>query len=67
MIVLNAQDATILDYYDDGHVQDEGPCSLAVARHLRPGAEVREVAGHERRRRYSAATEDMRDRAGAWK
>ena len=64
VIVLTAQDATILDYYDDGHVQDEGPYSLAVARHLRPSAEVREVAGHERRRRYSAATEDMRDRAG---
>lgn len=63
MIVLDAEDATILDYYDDGHVQDEGPYSLAVARHLRPGAEVREAASRARRR-HNAATEDMRDRAG---
>ena len=61
IIVKSGKDCTILDYYLDGEVFSDGPFSLAVARYLRPTAEIRE-SSNSTRPRYAKPTTDMLDR-----
>lgn len=62
IVVLKNGDSTILDYYSDGEIYSDGTYSLAVAKHIRPGAEIREESNRVRCK-YSRPTADMMDRA----